>query len=191
MKTINISVTFFFIFLFVTSAHPFESELWPEEGRPSFRALKDLRIHQSPYLSSPLVKNFKIIKGQKIIFQKTIFRTVKPSQIKVVSPVKIIGQPYGPIKYLSEQEYYSTSIPEKVFSFDSGDTFECMQYRAEGQYLVRIKGEIVGLDLTEELNLESEPETEWWVNVVDISGKSIGWLLIEEKNVEFRDRELG
>ncbi len=188
---INIAFTIFFIVIFATSAHTFESELWPEEGRPSFRALKDLRIHQRPYLSSPLVKNFKILKGQKIIFQKTIYRTVKPSRIKVVSPVKIIGQPYGPIKYLSEQEYYSTSIPEKFFTFNSGDTFECMQYRAEGQYLVRINGEIVGLELTEEMELESEPEIEWWVNVINVSGKSIGWLLIQEESVEFLDRELG
>ena len=192
MKTINIFITtIFVIVLCATSAYTFESEMWPGEGRPSFRALKDLRLHQSPNSSSPLLERCKIPKGEKISFSKTIYRTVRTGRIKVAAPVKISGQSYGPIKYLSNEDYYSPSVPEKIFTFKPGDTFECMQCLAEGEYLVRIKGEIVGLELTEEMELESVPEKEWWINVVNVSGTSIGWLLIKEESVEFLTRELG
>lgn len=187
-KLLQVFSALSFIFLVVKVAHSFESGLWPGEGRPSFRSRVELNLHKEPNVNSPLVKGVRIAKGAKIEFGETRYRTVKSSRIKVVAPVTVKGRSYGPTDYLSHHDYYF-KYSNREFSFKVGESFECLQYRAEGEYLMRINGDVVAFTPSEGFKIESEPITEWWVSVVDKNKKVLGWILVDKKSVEFIDRK--
>lgn len=181
-------------FFFVLSAHAFESELWPEEGRPVFRANTDLLVlYKEPDKSSPVAERFKIKKGGLIAFAQTRYRNIKAGKIKVLESTTLEGRNFGSISYLSDKKYYSGAVASIKVLFNREETFDYLQYRAEGSCIIRLKGNIFDLEYCPWFHIEnkdfsvvSEPINEWWIRVIE-KNKPIGWLLVDE-NVTEADR---
>ena len=185
----RITVLSAFLFMFVgsfTKVYGFESELGPGEGTPVFVAKKDLNVYENPTEKSRLIKGVNILKGEKIDFDQTRFRTIKPGLVNVLTTDSTTVSSYGKIDFLSRDDY-SHNHKEKLITFKSGESFELLQYRAEGHYLIRIDGEVIDIHLRKNLMISSEPVTEWWVQALDKQKKPIGWVLIDEKKVRFLD----
>jgi hypothetical protein len=121
-------------------------------------------------------------------FGETRFRTTKSGLVNVVAPSSITVRSYGAIDFLFFDDYYFKGT-DKSIVFNSGESFEFLQYRAEGEHLMRINGEVIAFIPDQNIEFSSCPVTEWWVQVVNQKKKPIGWLLIDENTVEVTDRE--
>jgi len=178
------------LLLSVEQAVAFESELWPEEGRPVFTAKSDrLILYENPSKKSHAIQNHGIKKGEKIAFDETRYINIKAGIVEVKKQTDLSGNSYGIISYFTRSKYYAAS-PTKKYSFSEGSIISYIQYRAEGSCLININNEIIALDYcpwldSEEknFNMKSEPINEWWIRVVK-NRKPIGWLLIENAFVQ-------
>ncbi len=163
----------------------FISEMWPEEGRPSFRAKNNLRLHTEPKKNSPLAKAI-IKKGEIINFTSTRHITIRPKEIVISGDMEIPDATnYGKLKYLSHHDYYNSGKRARL-NLKKGQKIKILQYRAEGEYLLECDGNVYGTECpicTE----KTEPETEWW-GMVNKAG-SQGWILINDQTVQFMGRE--
>jgi hypothetical protein len=81
-------------------------------------------------------------------------------------------------------------VPPKNHTFKKGDSFEYLQYRAEGSCIVRWKGEIYSIEYcpwldveNTQFTIETEPVNEWWIRVTK-GHNALGWLLIDKSTVE-------
>lgn len=180
----------FCLLVFNLPANAFDSELWPDEGRPTFRAKTDqLSLHKKPEKSSPIVEKYYIKKWQLITFGQTLYRNIRAGEIKIIKLMNWEGRVFGNIRYLSDKLYYS-DIPLKKFSFHPGEIIGYLQDRAEGSCIIRWKNKIVEMDTCPWPNHESkdfitisDPINEWWIRVTE-KKKPVGWLLIDENLVE-------
>lgn len=163
----------------------FTSELWPGEGRPRFRAKRSLVVYQSPSLASAPLTGDEITAGELIEFTDTRFHTVRPGVVVVKEATTLApARAYGPVTYLAKQDYEHSGKRESIL-LKQGETVLVLQYRAEGEYVVQIHGNVYGVHCA--LCAEAKPETQWWVQVG--KGSRRGWVQINEENVEFLDRE--
>ncbi len=174
--------------MFSAKVNAFESGLWPGEGRPVFIARADLPLQESPVKNSREIPNLKILKGQKIDFKETRYRTVKSGAIIVKAPVSLSVTSYGKGDYLSSDAYYHQGLKKNIH-LKSGDSLEYLQYRAEGECLIRMNGEVLAIPPHENIRIASEPLTEWWVLAVDKQKKPLGWVLIDDQTVKFVKRQ--
>jgi len=184
-------ITIFFLFLTYLPLYAFDSELWPGEGKPTFFSeTNTLILYKEPTIKSPVMNKFMIRKGEKIDFDMTRYRNIKPGTIKTKKSVTLTGKNLGPISYLSRSEYYSGKVPSKNYTFKKGDSFEYLQYRAEGSCIVRWKGDIYSMEYcpwldveNTQFSIETEPVNEWWIRVTK-GHNTLGWLLIDTSTVE-------
>jgi len=181
------------IILFNSIVYSFESELWPGEGIPTFRAIHDsLILYKEPSILSPKIKLHNINKDDIITYDKTLFRTVKPGIIIAQSSGKFYGRSFGNITYLSNHMYYHESKKSMYFTYELGDSIRYLQYRAEGSCIIQYKGEILEVDdclwnivkNEKQFKKISDNTTEWWIRITNSNNKPIGWLLLDEKSVE-------
>jgi hypothetical protein len=191
---LKLSLAIVFSLLYCLPLYAFESELWPGEGKPMFfaRTNTTLTLYEKPSRSSPIIKKHEIQKGEKIDYDKTRYQNVKAGIIRVQKSVTLSGRKFGTISYLSRSEYYSGNIPYKDYAFQEGNSFEYLQYRAEGSCFIRWHNEVFDIDYcpwfdkeNTDFALESQPVNEWWIRVTE-DHKTRGWLLIEENLVEER-----
>jgi hypothetical protein len=183
-------ITIFFLFFTHLPLYAFDSELWPGEGKPSFFAKTNLIIlYKEPTTKSPVKNELKTEKGQKIHYDMTRYRNIKPGSIKTKKSVTLTGKNLGSITSLSRSEYYSTKTPRKDHVFKKGDSFEYLQYRAEGSCIIRWKREVYIIEYcpwldveNTQFTLESEPVNEWWLRVTK-GHTDLGWLLIDKSTV--------
>jgi len=183
--------TIFFLFLTYLPLYAFDSELWPEEGKPSFFSKTNILIlYEEPSRNSPVIKKHKMEKGSRIDYDLTRYRTIEAGIIEVKKPVTLSGRKFGTISYLSRSEYYSGNIPCKDHTFQEGASFEYLQYRAEGSCFIRWHNEVYDIDYcpwfdeeNTDFALESKPVNEWWIRVTK-DHKTLGWLLIDKSTVE-------
>lgn len=174
--------------MFSAQVDAFESGLWPGEGRPVFIAGADLTLQKAPVKNSREIPNLKILKGRKIDFQETRYRTVKSGAIVAKAPVSLSVTSYGKGDYLPPDAYYHQGMKKNI-DLKSGDSLEYLQYRAEGECLIKLNGEVLAIPPHENIRIASEPLTEWWVLAVDKQKKPLGWILIDDKTVEFAKRQ--
>lgn len=165
--------------------YDFEVGIRPGEYQPTFIAKTGLKLYKQPSTDSSIVEGIEIPEGEKIAFNETIYRTVKQGQVKVLASQSITVRSYGLIDWLSRNDYYAKGT-QKSIDLKAGDTIEYLQDRAEGECFFRIDYEILAID-EYLLNVEvtSQPVTEWWVRAVDDRQNPIGWVLIDKKDVEF------
>jgi hypothetical protein len=172
----------------------FESDFWPEEGRPVLVAVtRRLTLHEAPSRSSKVIRQMSVPPRQRLVFGETRYRTLKPGRFSVLAPTSIKGRMLGDIPRLSRADYYSDKFSDTSVSVNVGDTVEYLQYRAEGTCLVRVAGKTIEADLcpTEkptEFRLDSKPVTEWWIHITT-NGTPAGWLLVTNAAVKELDRE--
>lgn len=172
----------------------FESDLWPGEGIPVFKAVaQQLRLHEAPSAASKVVEILTVKPKQPLTFDGTRYRTMKVGQFRVSAPTAVTGRTLGGISRLSRSDYYSGRFGPARVDVARGDTIEYLQYRAEGTCFVRIAGSVIDADPcpTEkkaEFTLVAEPVTEWWIQIT-VGGQSVGWLLIGGSTAKVIDRK--
>lgn len=179
-----------------SSETPFESELWPGEGIPVFTAKSNLTlsIHSKADRSSNAVSSFNVKKGQKLHYDKTIYKNVKPGKVLVLKPFKIAGRNFGQISRLSREKYYDEKVPYGPMEISKNDEISYLQYRAEGHCFISKGTDVLELDYCPWIDpsekgfrVVSEPENEWWVRVTE-NKKPIGWVQVQ-KNQFTEDRK--
>lgn len=162
----------------------FTSEMWPEEGIPVLKSKKELSMYQEPNINSDIIKNQTIHANIVLNYSSTRYHTIKPVTILIEENGEIDAIKYGKIKYLSKNAYYFSGKKIRLFLIKEQKIL-ILQYRAEGEYIVEIDDEIYCVE--EFFNMDSEPETEWWVKTNN--GTVEGWVLINNDNVEFLPRK--
>jgi hypothetical protein len=180
-------ITIFFLFFTYLPLYAFDSELSPGEGKPSFFAKTNILIlYKEPTTKSPIMNELNTVKGEKILYDMTRYRNIKPGIVKINKSITLTGKNLGAIMYLSRSEYYSTKTQRKDYVFRKGDSFEYLQYRAEGSCIMRLKGEVYLIEYcpwldveNTQFTIESEPVNEWWVQVTK-GHAALGWLLIDK-----------
>ena len=172
----------------------FTVDLWPGEGRPIFEAVAtQLRLHEQPSTSSRVVDIARVRPRQRLSFDETRYRTMKPGRFLVLTPTTITGRTLGDVGRVSRADYYSASFGPARVAMQAGDRIEYLQYRAEGTCFVRTGGSVIDAapcptEKPAEFRLEAKPVTEWWIHVVE-DGRPRGWLLVTDASAKVVDRK--
>ncbi len=167
----------------------FETELFPGEGIPEFRAVKttSLALRAEPLKSAAVVGRVKVKSGERVEYDRVRHRVITPGQIEIVGPVTIKGRVLGPISFLSKDSYYSGSYPTATFKLTAGRVIEYLQYRAEGTDFLRIDGQVVDayeyVGKPELWRTVRQPTTELWIHVL-FHNRPAGWLLLQAEQVK-------
>jgi hypothetical protein len=154
----------------------FESDTFPGEGVPVLAARQDsLLLHAEPSLDSP-VRRLPFQKGWKVVYDKSKQITIQSVLLSVMATVTD--------GWCSEG---------KFDPLQPGETVEHLQYRAEGYATMRVRGMICEVFIMDDeerfAGLDTQPEVQWWVRVVDEEGKGEGWLLVDGSQAEILGRE--
>lgn len=171
----------------------FESDLWPGEGIPVFEsAATQLSLHELPSASSKVIRRLTVKPKQRLVFDETRYRTIKPGSVTVLVSTIIKGRMLGNLARLSKADYYSGKFPDTSVNVSAGDTFEYLQYRAEGTCFVRVADKIIDASLCptrgRDFRLDVEPTLEWWIQIT-VNSKPAGWLLVTDTTVRVIDRK--
>lgn len=164
----------------------FESEFWPEEGRPQFRPRRSrLVLRGRPTVEAPVVREIDIVVGSRLDFSAFRYRTLRPGVATARSAGSLHGRSFGNASYISSEMYYGTHAQYRDYPFQLGDVIEYLQYRAEGSGFLRLKDEVLDVSLpwlekNSPLQLSEDPACEGWLQLVDLNNRPIGWLLIDE-----------
>jgi hypothetical protein len=183
MKILVLAFLFFVAGTNSAVAADFEKEGWPGEGIPGFAAknselrLNKLSSKESEEITLPFRIGERITYDQsKMITKKSVTLTAKEKVTKTFCPgmpVPVIGQ--EPI-------------------IQPGETIEYLQYRAEGYVTARYKGVICEVFVADNNpkfdGLDKKPDVEWWIRVVNDKKVPLGWLLINEDQVNYLQRNL-
>ena len=180
------------VLLFHSTVGAFESELPEGEGPWNFSAkVSPLKFFKSPSRQSSFFVSSVIKKGQEINYDQTRLLTIEPGLVKATKSGKMKGRNFGSIDYLSSDLYYS-NIPQHFVTYNKGDVFEYLHYRAEGECIIRKNKEIFEI---ENCPWNSSPNesgltqikkevTEEWIRAIKADGRQIGWLVIDAKTLE-------
>ena len=172
----------------------FEVDLWPGEGRPVFEAVaQQLRLHELPSESSKVLETIRVRPRQRLTFDDTRYRTMKPGRFFVLASTRITGRRLGDVSRLARSDYYSGKFGPASVAVMAGETIEYLQYRAEGTCFVRIADSVIDADPCPtqkegEFRLEAKPTMEWWIHII-ADGKPGGWVLVTDATARVVDRE--
>lgn len=172
----------------------FEVELWPGEGRPVIESVTSaLELREQPSSTSRPALTLPVAAGERLTFDETRFRTMRPGRLRVVAAATVTGRSLGSIQALSRADYYSARYPNAIVRLNAGDTIDYLQYRAEGTCFVRIAGVVIDAEACpwedrEAFRRVSEPILEWWVRLVR-NGRPVGWLLLNDSTAKVVDRK--
>lgn len=170
------------------AASVFETEIAPGEGLPRLRATGPLQLRDQPDTTRPGHATVHLPLNRDLTFDATIYRTVRPGELRVQAATEIVGRLLGPIKRLSREEYYRGRYSRGSVAVARSGSIEYLQSRAEGHCFVRIDGNVIEADRcpaadTQSLALVREPTTEWWVRITRDSSP-LGWVLVDDKQIK-------
>ncbi len=173
------------ILAITVSVGAFETGVGPGEGTARFEALTDeLVLRRAPCALAGVVPDHGIARGDEIEYDEVRFRTVEPGLLLADGSGSFAGAIYGRVSYLSRSEYHGFGAEERRFEYEEGEGVELLQHRAEGNYFVRFRGDVIAVSAgTEEggpLTLALDPVTELWLRVVSDEGEAVGWLLADD-----------
>jgi hypothetical protein len=172
----------------------FESEFWPEEGRPKFVVkTSPLLLHARPSSESPIVGELPLSLGAPIDFHGFRYRTLRPGEVVAVTDCVVHGRVLGATDYISNANYYHDGGESASIQLARGDRLEYLQYRAEGTGFVRWQGlvfdtDVTWSDLQSPLKQTREPIAEGWVRIGESASDTPGWVLVDEQLQEI-DRD--
>lgn len=190
--------TLAFLFTLACATRPqpvptFETALWPGEGRPVIESVaSSLDLRREPSASSESAGTLRVTPGQRLQFDETRYRTIRPGRIVALTDSTVSGRRLGAVRMLSREDYYSDRFERGTVAVPAGTGFELLQYRAEGTCFVRIGGTVIDADTcpidSRRFRVESQPAVEWWIRVVR-DGKPMGWLLLSDATAKVVRRE--
>ena len=106
-------------------ANAFESGILPGEGPTKLVATADqMSLHRAPSSLSRIAQKLNMEKGAEIKFDQVRFRTVKPGLFVAERSGTFDGSSYGPISYLSREDYYHFGAKWQSFDYAKGDTIQ-------------------------------------------------------------------
>lgn len=170
----------------------FETDLWPEEGRPRFQAPAGLvSVREKPTSSAKLIGKVRVPPQLDLVFDETRYQTLQAGRLRALSDVTVRGRILGPIVSLSKASYYHGQFPDAQRVCPKGALIKYLLYRAEGTCFVKIGEDVVEADPCPDRNSadfvsESPAKTEWWIKVRH-KGTPLGWVLVDGTEV----REVG
>ena len=170
-------------------SNTFDSEFWPEEGRPVFHSsTTHLTYYDKPNHKAEISNEAEVKKKSIIEYTSFRYRTIRPGRVVTKSSGKLEGRSLGEINFLSKDMYYEDYSEPTEIPYHTGDSFEYLQYRAEGSCFIRIKGMVYDIEYcpwlgsSSEIALTKKPLAESWLNT------SSGWLFVESGVIEEYDR---
>jgi hypothetical protein len=177
-----------------TLTSSFETETWPGEGRPRFRATGSLEFRDRPESNRPVSGTLQAPINRDLEFDETRFRTVVPGVIRAAKDTSISGRNLGSIGRLSRDEYYLGRYPTDTVTVASDSRIEYLQYRAEGTCFIRIDGIVLDAghcpaDDEQAFTVVSPPNVEWWIRLTRDS-QPLGWVLVDGTRVTVVGRTL-
>jgi len=160
-----------------THASEFETDTWPGEGIPNFSAkYNSLTLHRRPAKNSEEI-SITIGGGSSIVYDRSKQITLKSVMLTAVTEVT---------------DMHCPGIEDNTPAINPGDRIEYLQYRAEGYITARVRGSICEVFVMDNVpkfkGLEMQPQTEWWLRVVDADSEVLGWLLVDDSQLNYLDR---
>ena len=168
----------------------FETELWPEEGRPQIRSrASSLVLRERPEADSPIAREIEVSLDEFLAFSSFRYRTITPGRVQAQRDGSFHGRSFGRVSYVSKEAYYHASSPQTDFPYLQNDEVEYLQYRAEGTGFIRLHGEVLDVDLPfwsdpAAFMIASEPQCERWIQLLHDGNTRLGWLLLDENAEE-------
>ncbi len=148
----------------------FIREGWPGKGTPGFSAKNDvLVLHETPDKTSP-TRNLKFKAGWRIIWD----------QSKVITRKSVI--------WTVKREITDGSCGKLA----PGVKVEFLQFENQGWGTFRVADQLCSLKATRNKDFDKEdgyPKVEWWIRVLDNTKSSVGWLLIDAKQINHLPRK--
>ena len=172
------------------AAPAFECGVTPGEGIMRFAAGPEpIALRSAPSSLAAEAGVLGLPEGTEIRYDEARFRTVAPGLLVATTDGALVGSSYGPISYLSREDYVGFGAEVGEFVFAAGDTIEYLMVRAEGDFFARVDGDVVAVhSLPEESGLMArvrEPVTELWIRVIaPEEDVPVGWLLVTDGVVE-------
>jgi hypothetical protein len=169
------------------SRRTFESEFWPEEGRPVFEALgQTIALRSRPDPSAPIVELITAPEGERMEFTGFRYRTLRPGVLVATRQLILTGRNLGAVDYVSRSHYYHDGGEVLTIILGAGEYIEYLQYRAEGTGFLRWQGLVLDTDLAAigaadgYLPFVTQPVTQRWVQLAGGTGGRGGWTEIED-----------
>ncbi len=172
------------------AAPAFECGVPPGEGIMRFAAGPEpLALRSAPSSLAADAGTLALPEGIEIRYDDARFRTVTPGLLVATADGSLVGASYGPISYMSREDYIAFGAEMREFAIAAGDTIEYLMYRAEGDFFARVGDDVVAVhSLPEDSGLMTrvrEPVTELWIRVVaPEEGLPAGWLLVTDGVME-------
>lgn len=178
--TVVTSVVSISIFALAIPIAAFECAIFPGEGPHSVNAPGgEIVLRAAPSHAAGESMTISPAKGTSLRWSETRFRTLTPGRFYARESGTMQGSAYGPVSFLSRQDYYRGRFGWGTFSYAKGDSIEYLQYRAEGSFLLRIAGNVIGAELLSKravpLKEVRRPELELWIRLTDQDGDPSGW----------------
>jgi len=191
-----LSFAFLSVFLWGSQviAPEFETELWPEEGRPRLQAPAGLiSIREKPCSSATLIGKVRVPPNVDLVFDETRYQTLQAGSLRALSDVTVRGRNLGPIVSISRASYDDGQFPDAQLTCAKGTLIKYLLYRAEGTCFVKIGENVIEADPCPDSDAaafvsESPAKTEWWIRVRQ-EGKPLGWALVDGTEVTEVGRE--
>jgi hypothetical protein len=168
------------------AAPAFECGVTPGEGLMRFAAgTEPLALRSAASSLAADAGELGLAEGTEIVYDEARCRTVTPGLLVATAEGSFAGSSYGPISYLSREDYVAFGAAEREYRFAAGDTVEYLMYRAEGDFFARVQNDVVAVhSLPEEKGLMKrvrEPVIELWIRVLPSDeGAFQGWLLVTD-----------
>lgn len=196
------------------------TETWVGEHAPYYiGAVDSIDIYEEPDTRSKIVDRLEGIKDKNFIcvdasvpscttdssnntetpkkdftYDETRFITLSPAIIAARRSLSFDVTDYGSMLYFSRDNYYnSTTSERRTINLKAGDEVEVMRYIAEGAFLLRYKGNVIGasVNISESSQadfgfVKKKIGYEWWIRLISTADRDrpIGWVLVEDSSSE-------
>jgi hypothetical protein len=168
----------------------FESDFWPEEGRPVFAArTPPLLLHSRPRFDAPQIAQVTVEVGQVVDYVRFRYRTVRPGVLLAKAFLHLRGRNLGATEYVAKADYYHHGGELVDLYLTPGDRIEYLQYRAEGTAFIRWQGLVIDTDFISvgenpDIVDVTLPVTESWVQVLTPTLTDGGWVNVDQHLTE-------
>ena len=165
----------------------FESDLWPGEGIPIIEGARDsLLLYAAPREGLQPIAVRTAQRGKRVRFDSTRYQTLEGRVIQMARTDSISGRSYGSVQRITRDHYYGGGRDTVVTHYRVG-TLEVMQYRAEGECLIRAAEIILAARCTEPASLNWDtPRTLWWAWTPGPG--AAGWFIVSDSTAKVVDR---
>lgn len=178
-------------------AADYEYDGWPGEGIPGFSVKSaPLKLNRTPSKESEVISvpaemgenilNAGYVKHSKLKSRFTYDKS------KVITKKSVIWVARTTVTDFNCERTPVLAAAAQQPVIQAGEKIEMLQYRAEGYVLARYKGvvcEVFAADSPAKFGgMDKDAEAEWWIRVVNPDNEVLGWLLVDESQINYLAR---